>query len=97
MATHCFKEPNATEGACGKIVDTEDPGIVTKKIHRHLKHKAKGHDATRQCELQQWASSQLTPANGFSILFTPKALSPAKHEYKMERIDCSDQVDSRST
>ena len=95
MATSWLKEPGAMEGACGKIIDTEDPAIVIKKIHRRLKHRSKGVTAAKQCEMQQWASSELTPANGYHILFTPRAYSTSadKSEYAMERIDCSSQVE----
>lgn len=89
------------EGACGKILEVEgNPTIVIKKIHRHLKHRAKCLNAKKQCEIQQWASSLLKPANGFSLLFTPRAwcneADADMRQYRMEKIDCSDQVESCS-
>ena len=100
MATPLFKETGVMEGACGKVLETGDRCVVIKKVHRHLKHRAKCLNVKRQCEIQQWASSLLTPTNSFSSLFTPKAwcneTDAVMHQYRMEKIDCSDQVDPRS-
>jgi hypothetical protein len=52
--------------------------------------RARCHSAEKQRELQSWAAGLLTPANGFSSLFTPRAWnSPESNQYAMERIDCS--------
>ena len=94
MATIWFKETGEMEGACGKILETEQAGVVVKRIHRHLKHRSKCLDARAQCEMQQWTSHLLKPANGFSLLFTPRAWLGAsdEREYSMELIDCSDEI-----
>lgn len=93
-----FKETGVTEGACGKILDTEDRAIVIKKVHRHLKHRAKCLNAEKQCQMQMWAHELLTPANGFSVLYTPRAWyrDEDRHQYSMGRIDCSHEVDAFS-
>jgi len=93
-----FKETGVTEGACGKILDTDDPKTVIKKIHRHLKHRSKCLNAEKQCQIQIWANELLTPANGFSILYTPRAWYQAedRRQYRMERIDCSHEMDAFS-
>ena len=93
-----FKETGVTEGACGKILDTDDPKTVIKKIHRHLKHRSKCLNAEKQCQIQIWANELLTPANGFSILYTPRAWYQAedRQQYRMERIDCSHEMDAFS-
>jgi hypothetical protein len=83
-----------TEGACGKILDTDNRTIVIKQVHRHLKNKAKCLSAEKQCEMQIWAHELLTPANGFSVLYTPRAWYQGhRHQYYMDRIDCSHEVD----
>lgn len=78
------------EGACGKIVPTEDEAVVIKRVHRHRgPHKrTSSHRAPAQCRIQQWAHGLLTPKNGFKKLFVPRAWDPEEHQYKMERIDC---------
>lgn len=95
MATSLFKETGVLEGACGKILETGDRCIVIKKVHRHLKQRAKCLIAEKQCEIQQWTSALLTPTNGFSLLFTPRAWfnQGDKDQYYMDRIDCSHEVD----
>ena len=81
------------EGACGKILDTEDSRVVVKRMHRRLKHRSKCHNAKKQCELQTWVAGLLTPANGFSSLFCPATVAwPLGREYAMERIDCSQEL-----
>jgi hypothetical protein len=78
------------EGACGKIIETDDKRVVIKKVYRHKgPHvRTSSHRAPAQCALQQWASSVLTPKNGFKQLFVPRAWAPEAHQYTMERIDC---------
>lgn len=89
----------AMEGACGKIHETEQTGVVIKRVHRHMSrgNRSKCHGARKQCEIQSWASDLLKPANGFSVLFTPRAWlliqsDKEPNEYAMERIDCAAQV-----
>lgn len=78
------------EGACGKIIDTEDQAVVIKRVHRHKgpHTRTSSHRAPAQFRIQQWAGSILTPKNGFKKLFVPRAWDPEPHQYKMERIDC---------
>jgi hypothetical protein len=78
------------EGACGKIIETEDKTVVIKRVHRHKgpHTRTSSHRAPEQCRIQQWAGSILTPKNGFKKLFVPRAWDPEQHQYKMERIDC---------
>ena len=78
------------EGACGKIIDTEDQAVVIKRVHRHKgpHTRTSSHRAPAQCRMQQWAGSILTPKNGFKKLFVPRAWDPEPHQYKMERIEC---------
>jgi hypothetical protein len=94
MESHsrAWLKDGSQEGACGKILETGDPRVVVKKMHRRLKHRSKCHNAEKQCELQAWAAGLLTPANGFEALFTPRAWTPEGKQYAMERIDCSQQV-----
>jgi hypothetical protein len=108
MATLWFKKDGSVEGACGQILDTEQEGVVIKRIHRRLKHRAGCLDALAQCRIQQWASRLLTPSNGFSLLFAPRAWQTAKpsiykgnergrQQYAMERIDCSEEINPASS
>ena len=92
--SRAWLKDGSQEGACGKILETGDPRVVVKKMHRRLKHRSKCHNAEKQCQLQSWAAGLLTPANGFEALFTPRAWnSPeGKQQYAMERIDCSEQL-----
>ena len=85
------------EGACGKIVDTDDPLVVIKKVYRKpsAHRRIKSHRAPKQCEIQVWASSICKPENGFQKLFVPKAWSPTDHQYSMERIDVSVPIDHK--
>jgi hypothetical protein len=92
-SVHLFKETGAMEGACGKIIEVGN-GTVVKQVHRHLKHRAKCLGVQRQCEIQQWASELLTPENGFTTLFVPRAwgVHQQQREYMMEKIDCAEEV-----
>lgn len=93
MSSWLSKESGNTEGACGKILDTDQPSVVLKKVHRRRKNKGRcSHNAVKQCEIQAWAHSLLTEANGFSIFFTPRSWGAEKNEYFMERIDCSQEL-----
>ena len=96
-ARSIFRETGALlgGGACGSVLATDRAGLVVKRIHRRLKHRAKCLDARAQCAMQQWCASLLTPGNGFSVLFTPRAWLPdsaeaaSERQYVMEQIDCS--------
>ena len=79
------------QGASGKIVEESD-GTVVKRIHRHLKQRANCHGAYRQCEIQQWAAQLLTPQNGFRTLYVPRAWGAQQREYRMEKINCAEEV-----
>lgn len=79
------------QGACGIILDTDDPNVVIKKIYRKSKgnHRIKSHRAREQYRLQQWAHNVLK--NSWT-LFVPQAWNPEDHQYMMERIDVSDPI-----
>ena len=92
-----FRETGALlgGGAVGSVLATDQTGLVVKRIHRRLKHRAQCLDARAQCAMQQWCASLLTPSNGFSVLFTPRAWlsdSAAKRQYVMEQIDCLSEL-----
>lgn len=74
------------EGACGKILSTEDPSVVIKKIHRRKRahQRSASHTAEEQARLQDW-SSRL--CRTFPILSVPRAWDAERFQYKMERID----------
>ncbi len=75
------------EGACGKILDTEDPRVVIKKVHRRNRaHQRTGSlRAPEQARMQKWAAN-LCHEENFGILYVPRAWSIQEHEYKMDRI-----------
>jgi len=95
-ARSSFRETGALlgGGACGSVLATDQAGLVVKRIHRRLKHRAKCLDARAQCAMQQWCASLLTPSNGFSVLFSPQAWTTGSTErqYAMEQIDCSSEL-----
>jgi hypothetical protein len=78
------------EGACGKILDTDDPKIVLKKLHRRNRAQQRtcSLKADEQAKMQMWASNACS-ALGLSLLFVPKAWALDAYSYKMERIDVS--------
>lgn len=78
------------EGACGKILDTEDPEVVLKKIHRRNRAQQRicSLNATAQANMQERMRSICTAA-GITQLFVPRAWDPEAYSYKMERIDVS--------
>jgi len=101
MDSGWLKKTGAMEGACGQILETEQAGVVVKRIRRQRRqgNRSKCHGAGKQCEIQSWASDLLKPVNGFSLLFTPRAWitnqsdkESNQREYAMERIDCSAQI-----
>ena len=79
------------EGACGKILDTEDPRVVLKKIHRRNRAQQRtcSLNATAQAAMQERMRS-ICAAAGLTMLFVPRAwLIGEAYSYKMERIDVS--------
>ena len=75
------------EGANGKILSTEDPLVVIKKIHRRNRpHQRTGSlTAEQQARKQEWARG-LCHTAGFKILFVPRAWDAERFQYKMDRI-----------
>lgn len=84
MADVCGK----MEGACGKILESENLSVVIKKVHRRRRaqQRTRSHRAPEQCRLQS-LSARLT--EHMKLLYVPKAWDPEEHQYKMERIDVS--------
>lgn len=82
------------EGACGKILDTSDPRVVIKKVHRRnrAQQRTSSHRAPEQARIQKWAAN-LCHEEYFKILFVPRAWDIHDHEYKMERIDVSNPLE----
>ena len=82
------------EGACGKVLGTEDPAVVVKQVYR----KARAHRRTtslrapEQAKMQAWAH-ELCVKKTFKTLYVPKAWDAEAHQYKMERIDVSTPVE----
>jgi hypothetical protein len=79
------------EGANGKILDTEDPSVVLKKIHRRHRAQQRSSSLTaeQQARTQEWARG-LCHQLGFKLLFVPRAWDASQYQYKMDRI----QVDT---
>ena len=75
------------EGANGKILDTEDPKVVIKKIHRRHRshHRAGSLPAEEQARRQEWAR-RVCHAAGFQLLFVPRAWGAQRYQYTMDRI-----------
>jgi len=75
------------EGACGKILDTEDPKVVIKKVHRRNRahYRTGSLRAEQQMRLQECARKACEAAQ-FKLLFVPKAWGAERFQYKMERI-----------
>lgn len=81
------------EGACGKILDTENPTVVIKKVHRRKRAQTRtdSHGAEEQARIQSWAADACRKG-GFTILFVPRAWDAEHFSYKMERIDTSNPL-----
>lgn len=81
------------EGACGKILITEDPNVVIKKVHRRKRAQQRtcSLKAEEQAKMQEWARD-LCESQGFQLLYVPRAWSPTTHTYKMERIATEDPL-----
>lgn len=75
------------EGACGKILPTDNPAVVLKKVHRRNRPQQRtcSLGAEQQARMQEWARSLCVQAR-FSMLFVPRAWDADKHSYKMDRI-----------
>jgi len=75
------------EGANGKILDTENPAVVIKKIHRHRRAQQRSSSLTaeQQARTQEWART-LCHQLGFQVLFVPRAWDAQRHQYRMDRI-----------
>jgi hypothetical protein len=90
------------EGACGKILATEDPKVVLKKVHRRnrAQQRTSSLGAEQQARMQDWVRN-LCLKEGFQILFVPRAWDAEKYSYKMDRIqtekalEISESLDSQ--
>jgi hypothetical protein len=78
------------EGACGKILSTDDGSVVIKKIHRRKRAQQRtcSLSADGQARLQEWAAT-VCASSGFTRLTVPRAWGADRFTYKMERIDVS--------
>lgn len=75
------------EGANGKILDTEDPKVVIKKIHRrHRAHQRSGSLTAEQQMRRQETVRKALELSDFKRLFVPKAWDAQRFQYKMDRI-----------
>jgi len=75
------------EGACGKILSTENPNVVIKKLYRRKRahQNSCSLNAEQQARKQEWARS-LCYREGFTLLFVPRAWDAEPFQYKMDRI-----------
>jgi len=75
------------EGANGKILDTEDPNVVIKKVHRRnrAQHRTGSLRAEEQMRLQE-NCRRLCEDLDFKVLYVPKAWGAERFQYKMNRI-----------
>lgn len=75
------------EGACGKILSTENPQVVLKKIHRRNRPQQRTSSlrAEKQAEIQEWA--RLTCEGSCKLLYVPRAWDAERFAYKMDRIN----------
>ena len=75
------------EGANGKILDTEDPRVVIKKIHRrHRAHHRAGSLNAAQQAAKQEDMRLLCERAAFKMLSVPRAWAAEHYQYKMDRI-----------
>ncbi len=81
------------EGACGKILSTEDPTVVIKKIYRRNRPQQRTCSlrAEEQARMQEWARLLCVQSN-LQTLFVPRAWDAEKYQYKMDRIDVSKPI-----
>jgi hypothetical protein len=76
------------EGANGKILDTEDPLVVIKKVHRRNRaHHRTGSLTAEQQMVRQESARKACEQAGFKVLFVPRAWDAERFQYKMNRID----------
>jgi hypothetical protein len=75
------------EGACGKILDTEDPKVVIKKVHRRNRahQRTCSLTAERQAARQE-SSRRFCEELGCKLLYVPRAWGAERFQYKMDRI-----------
>lgn len=76
------------EGACGKILSTENPQVVLKKIHRRNRPQQRTSSlrAEKQAEIQEWARG-VCESLSCKVLYVPRAWDAGRFEYKMDRIN----------
>lgn len=75
------------EGANGRILDTEDPKVVIKKVHRRNRaHYRTGSLGAEEQMRRQEAARKACESSGFKMLFIPKAWGAERFSYKMDRI-----------
>jgi hypothetical protein len=78
------------EGACGKILKTDDPNVVIKKVYRRNRphQRTSSLRAEEQARMQEWARHCCESLH-LKQLFVPRAWDAEKHQYKMDKIDVS--------
>jgi len=82
------------EGANGKILDTDDPKVVVKKVHRRNRpHQRSGSLTAEQQMRIQEAAHRFCSDAGFKILYVPRAWEPQRFQYKMDRISVDKPLD----
>ena len=78
------------EGSCGRILNTDDPNVVIKKVYRRNRPQQRSCSlrAEEQARMQEWARGVVWSLQ-LKTLFVPRAWDAEKHQYKMDRIDVS--------
>lgn len=91
---NCTPSHSKMEGACGKILDTENLAVVIKQIYRKPRahRRTSSLRAPEQAKMQMW-SHTLCGKKGFKLLFVPRAWDVQEHQYKMDRIDVSEPIE----
>jgi hypothetical protein len=91
---HSISSSIRMEGACGKILSTDDPKVVIKKVYHRNRAQQRSCSlrAEEQARMQEWARGLCVKA-GFQLLFVPRAWDAEKHSYKMDRIDVSSPLE----
>ena len=81
------------EGATSKIIPLGN-GWVRKQLTRKSKKNTRITPIKQQIEFHKWSAATLTPANGFTILFTPSVRATgANNSYEMQQIDSSKMME----
>jgi RIO-like serine/threonine protein kinase len=82
------------EGACGRIISTDDPNVVIKHVYHRNRPQQRNCSlrAEEQAQMQEFARRLCIKA-GFQMLFVPRAWDATKHAYKMDRIDVSSPLE----